>query len=785
MEIEQCWKHPHVHPEQPVEGKEVNINPPVFAWKDAGRTNNARYTWELRRAGENSPIEQVEDLRETIYLPEKSYPVGRWEWRWSCGAARSEWHEFRIGENSFTQEIPGVGSWMKKLEEPNPRLGIPSGVKLPLTGDILKSRLGDHYETLESEWEALLKQKHNIEEPPYRLDRSKNYEAFFKAQYAANWERRRFMKGAETLALGYLLTGNRKLGRAAAERLLSVSEWDPMGSSHISHNDEAHMAVICRGPMIYDWTYPLLEDEEKAKIIAQFRQRGQITFDHMHDRGQYGIDRFDSHAGREIIYLAYIAIALGNEIEESHMWLNWLRPVLCGIWPIWAGPDGAWAEGDAYSQAYVTMMSGFAWSLKSLTGVNVFKRDFWKNYAYWLLLISPPYAEWRGFGDQSEVWKSAWETRAQLLELIGRQTEEPLLISQAREYKKNAENYEMPESRKIGGFEVPWILDKAFSPEKHFESTATSLSPQATCYPHAGWFCHRTNPDDEANDIAFIFRSSPYGAISHSHANNNDFIFHVGGKVMAHPSGYYDGYGSPHHSHWVWHSKSHNCLTLGGASQIMRSPVSQGKIIHSYEDDNLYYFCGNADPSYQHFASHYRRHVVYLKSLRAWWMLDAFIALDGMVCPVQWNIHASNPWELNEGKRTFLLQQDKHFLMGHINYHLSGYFHAFSGFIPPPNQGGRDSQYPDQHHLMFSPTGVKNALLFGVLFSTGTPRFPLVDVDSQLQEDKSEKICAGSWEIRYSPEDTTLIRRDPEITIASLTCGKQAYEIKLDRPLNK
>ena len=82
--------------------------------------------------------------------------------------------------------------------------------------------------------------------------------------------------------------------------------------------------------------------------MAQFRRRGQITFDHMHNRGSYGVTRFDSHAGREIVFLAHIALVFHEHIPEAQTWLEWLRPVLCGIWPIWAGDDGAWAEGPSY-----------------------------------------------------------------------------------------------------------------------------------------------------------------------------------------------------------------------------------------------------------------------------------------------------------------------------------------------------------------------------------------------------------------------------------------------------
>ena len=72
-------------------------------------------------------------------------------------------------------------------------------------------------------------------------------------------------------------------------------------------------------------------------------------------------------------------------------------------------------------------------------------------------------------------------------------------------------------------------------------------------FPTVGWVALRTKLEaefDGAGDVAFVFRSSPLGSISHSHANNNDFILHVGGRVMAMPSGFYGGarlgYGGEH-----------------------------------------------------------------------------------------------------------------------------------------------------------------------------------------------------------------------------------------------
>jgi len=50
------------------------------------------------------------------------------------------------------------------------------------------------------------------------------------------------------------------------------------------------------------------------------------------------------------------------------------------------------------------------------------------------------------------------------------------------------------------------------------------------------------------------------------------------GCVLVMPSGYYDGYGSDHHIHWVWHTKSHNCVTLSDSPQIMDSHDAVGAV---------------------------------------------------------------------------------------------------------------------------------------------------------------------------------------------------------------
>ena len=278
--------------------------------------------------------------------------------------------------------MPPAGKWLKRFPAQHPRIYV-RPEEVPALRAAALGEGASAWEGLRRSAEAVLTEPHEIEEPPFLPDRRESYRAFFEVWSPVMWNSRRFVKGAETLALAWLVGGEERFARAACRRMASISRWDPEGSSHLAHNDEAHMSVIWNGSNACDWVWDRFTDEEREAVVTQFRQRGRMTFEHMHNRGSYGLTRFDSHAGREIVFLALIALVFHDHIPEAESWLEWLRPVLCGIWPIWAGDDGAWAEGPSYGLAYVTIMTMFASALKRGTGVDLYRRPFWKNHARW------------------------------------------------------------------------------------------------------------------------------------------------------------------------------------------------------------------------------------------------------------------------------------------------------------------------------------------------------------------------------------------------------------------
>ncbi|MBN1809440.1 MAG: DUF4962 domain-containing protein [Planctomycetes bacterium] len=744
---EQRNPHPHVDPRQPRDGVRPGTNPPVFVWKPLKDGEPCELT--IARDPDFSDIGMyLKGLVEPVWLPEEAFALGEYWWKWSCGGCESEVFHFEITQDSVVVEVPPVEQWLKALPQEHPRIYIkPDEVEaFRERGRGPASALWSDLKTVA---DKLLEEPHEIEEPPYLADRARFYEKYFTVWHQVLASSRRFVNDAETLALAYLVSGDAVYARAACRRMASISRWDPDGSSHIDHNDEAHMSVIWHGPMTCDWVWEHFTDEELETVIRQFRRRGEINYEHMHNKGSYGVTRFDSHAGREIVFLAMIAFVFGEHIHEAHEWLEWLRPVLCGIWPIWAGDDGAWSEGPLYGQAYIGIMTYFASALKKLTGIDLYKRPFWRNHAHWRRYCQPFYAEWYGFGDCGVASAGSKRGTANLVELINVET-------------GAAEN----DSYITALRETAWKMDGG----KGFDGRATDAllhirsdgaERRARCedkgmlkiYPGAGWAAIRTDVDNPARDIAFIFRSCPYGSFSHSHADNNDFILHVGGKVLAMPSGYYDGYGSAHHSSWVWHTKSHNCLTVSGAGQRMRSRESLGRIENAYEDDRLTYMAGNADKSYEHIAQRCRRHVCFLKKHKVFFLVDEYIGRYGLVGGLEWNIHSLGEFNVNEESKKFIVEREGSQLEGTFMQHRNSFFSVTEGWDPPP-RNWKKGDILLQHNLRFCCVDLKERGNLGVVLAPGHGTIKRADVESDFE---------GSIEVARIGEDLMLVRETGRI----------------------
>jgi len=648
---------------------------------------------------------RVTGLVDPIHLPEKALAPGRYWWRWGCDGDWADVSSFEIGHDAVVLEVPSADQWLQRLPAGHPRMFIRPEQRTGLR-QASEGRDPDAVRELRQKCDAALARPHEMAEWPFLPPWSVDYKATYDLWLQGLRESRRFVWDARDMALGYLLFDDESCARAACQRMASVAKWDPMGSSHIAHNDELHMSVIWGGPLVCDWVWDRFTDQERDAVIEQFRQRGRITYEHMHDRGLYGVTQFNSHPGREVVFLALLAMVFHEHIPEARQWLAWLRPVLCGVWPVWAGDDGAWAEGISYSLAYVEIMSTFATALARGAGVDLYRRPFWKGYAKWLTDVLPSYAQWVGFGDGTER-RGITASAADLVEIIGRGVGTTQFQESVAAYRREAAKDASLTPETAGGtFNVQRILapsgTSAQRDTRNAAAAGADPSRVLNVFPAAGWAAFRTARSDPQRDIALIFRSSPFGSVSHSHANNNDFILHVAGQVMAMPSGYYDGYGSAHHTHWIWHTRSHNCLTLSEAGQMMQSFDSTGATENAVEDERIAYLRGTADGSYGDRATRCRRHVLFIKAHGCFALIDELETNPANPSALQWNIHSWSPFDVDASGRSFTWHREQSSVKARVMCHIEASFRTWEGFDPPPQTTRASDEWRPTHHLRFS-----------------------------------------------------------------------------------
>ncbi|OYN90270.1 hypothetical protein CGZ91_08900 [Parenemella sanctibonifatiensis] len=744
-DVRKTMIHPHLNPRQPRSEFACGTNPPVFVWEVADAAPGAsRNRLTLARDADLSDVVWTVDTDTPIHLPTAALAPGDYWWTVTSAdtadpddtATTSETWRFTVPETAPVVEVPEVETWLERMSSAHPRLHVREEELAQLRARFADSPLR---EGLLERATATLAEPHDLAEPDHLPDIEEvGQEAWFKAWRGGVEPTQAFVNRAQDMALAYVLTEEPAYARAAAQRIVSLAQWDPDGATEVSVHSEGHMATYWHTAKVTDWVWDHFTEAERGQVIDHYAKRSANQFQQLAHTIPYGTKSFDSHSGRKIVFLSLWALVLADEVPEALTWLRWLRPVTCGIWPVWSGEDGAWAEGPSYASAYVAIMSMLATTLKHQADVDIYQRPFWEGHAQWRRWMLPAYAEWMGFGDGTTAATSRGSNR-DLIETVARETGNGVLrpyldrLNAQLELEGGEGKEPAPSAEKLLLSLMTEIPEATLQPESH-----------ARIFPGTGWAGIRSHLDGEAaDDVAVGFRSSPFGSVSHSHADNNDFFMHVGGQIMLMPSGYYDGYSTDHHAHWARHTKAHNCVTLSDAGQLSRSPLSVGAIEAASIGEQLVYWRGNADASYPQ-ADRCRRHLLWLPDVSVLVLLDEMVPLAQTECALQSNLHSFAEFQIEDQERRFTLRLGDSSLTGHFLHHQTGFFETSDVTRPETLLTKRGA---DQYHLRFSlpygPAVLPLVLVPGVRGQDPAP------VETELQEGR-EYARVGEWAISVS-----------------------------------
>ena len=614
---------------RPLDGATVQISPPGLTWLPAEGADG--YRVEIRRDGGGLVYEKNVGS-DPVHLPDQVLEAGGYVWDVMAldgdgnDAARRGAQRFTIAPGVEELPWPDPAGLLEKVPEGHSRLLYPRA-DLPAIRATLET-------TRKRSWQACLKAAKRALDtgapafPDYHL-REDRHECRLAYKDYFGYVRGFIDSSLMHLSLAFLMTEEAKYEEAAKRVLLEIASWptddDDVTSVSAKWGDEPGLSFSKCAHFAYDWLYDALSEDEKALVFKMCEERAWQTYRRLVNRTNYLTYPGSSHDGRLIAYLSGMSIVMARESEGAPTWLEYSLKAMTTFYPHWGGSEGGWAEGTPYglwyNEFYIPAFEG----LRQTTGFDLWKRPFFNNVRHYFHYCTAVRGEIRPFGDSAETGGPG---------VKGGSGYAGLMWHHAHRFNDPHMGWWVNQIRgRSGGGGRTSLLFEDDAPA----SPPTDL-PHSRAFRAVGWAGLHSDLADPDNDTCMVLKSSPYGSVSHSHADQNAFAIMKGGKALAIPSGYYGpSYGERHHAEWTRTTKANNCVLVDGEGQGIRDAKACGRIAAFEDRPGGTYLLADAAPAYMGKLIRCDRHILFLRP-------GLFILLDDLEAPkparFQWMLHA-------------------------------------------------------------------------------------------------------------------------------------------------
>ncbi len=621
---------------RPKDGAVSEVNPPAFVWLPVRGADYYRFEMSKMESLEGQAY-IIENLQQNYFIWTETFEPGDYKWTIEAFDADGESIAKRrpfsliIPDDTTEFPFPIIEQLITDIKPHHPRLIFDKNAIEQIRTSLTTTRKNGWAAVKRIADESL---DLDMPEPPWYASISKEDYNKRRLEYRSYFRyiRKYVDEGLQSLALAWLMTGEQKYADKARELLFVVVEWDPHGitSSNEIGFDEPGLSLARTMHRVYDWLYDALSEEERSVVRANVIERTRDTWNRVGVKRPFMQNPGSSHDGRLIGYLGEQALVLAGEAddEEVQKWLDFSLKAFWTVFPHWAGSDGGWAEGIGYAAAYNIRATTWIESFFSTANLDMWQKPFFQKIRHYFLYCARPNDEFWAFGDGAERGPRLNPSRAIILRSImahyGQRFDDPASQWWADQVPLDAGDISSP------------ILPLILGEEK--KGAALTDLPNAAVFKDVGWAAFHSDVSDLENDVFFLFKSSPYGSVSHSHADQNSFYLSVGGRALVIPSGYYGPvYGMPHHAQWTRSSKANNTILVNGDGQAMRDFTASGSIKKFINTEKMAYVCGDAAPAYKGALTKFDRHVLYIRP-------GFFVILDDLEAPqpstFQWMLHA-------------------------------------------------------------------------------------------------------------------------------------------------
>jgi hypothetical protein len=662
------------------DAEEVYENPPRFVWLPT-LDEGSRYVLKVTESGssDGKPRFIYEGLHRNFFTPDHAYAPGEYTWAYAVwdpdqGAPASAWSEsrgFTVPADLKPVPLPSSEDRARAADQSHPRLWLDSGEISAFAAALKKNpdhcNFQNFYERSVKPWID----RPVIAEPAPYPD-NKRVASLWRQMYIDCQE---VIYAIRHLAIAGRLLENEELIERAKKWLLAVAEWDVFGPTSRSYNDEAAFRVASALAWGYDWLYDRLDAQEQEIVRTALLARTREIADHVIGHARIHIFPYDSHAVRALsAALTPCCIALLGEEEEIRTWLDYTIEYLFNIYSPWGGKDGGWAEGPHYWTTGMAYLLEAAGLIRNYYGVDVLQRAFFQATGDFSLYTKAPGVRRTCFGDDSTMGdppslKTGYNMR-QFAGATGNGFYQ-WYFEQVRRDDPGTEDL---------FYNYGW-WDFAFEDLQYAHDFPTIEAKPPTGLPvlrvfhDIGWVAVQKDMSDPTRHLQFVFKSSPYGSLSHSHGDQNAFLLRAFGEDLAIQGGYYVAFNSTMHRQWRRQTRSKNAILIGGKGQYAErdkalGKAASGRLLAVKQDATSIFMSGDATAAYHSLNPGVKlvQRDVHFVHERYFVIVDR-ISLDAPE-PITFLFHTENEMEI--GGQTFRVTGNQAGLYGHFVFSSAG-----------------------------------------------------------------------------------------------------------------
>ncbi|CAG4882946.1 protein of unknown function [Georgfuchsia toluolica] len=419
----------------------------------------------------------------------------------------------------------------------------------------------------------------------------------------------------------------------AIRRVTNLASWDPSGPTAYSNSGmgEAARYLTWTVAFGYDWLYPRLTSTQRSRIRNTLVTRiGAMYNDVIGTRSRLATYPRDLYGNQTLGITAVVSTLVAGDLKQASTWVTNSLPLALNAISPWGGDQGGSAGSTAQGNRDNGELLPLWNALKYATGINVTQKAWVRNWGRFFTYFTPP-----GMAGGTTVFGDGFEKNDTEL--------------QARFGK--AYTYFAPTP--LGRWHMSLLsgedqtrIEYLMAPPADFSGPQPfpAGTPNSLYVGSLGEVAMHSDLSNTARTSVY-FKSSrpPYGAFSHSHADQNSFVINAGGQRLAIESGYYDGYKTTHWMNWYHPTRSSNAITYdGGLGQLFyeaNRTQGYGKITGFSSSAAYDIVSGDATSAYGGALTLARRSLLYLRP-------NLILVYDNVASATnrqwEWNIHSIN-----------------------------------------------------------------------------------------------------------------------------------------------